>query len=90
MNAPMLLSFDSLKGMKSDSDKLKILIDLKNDLVGDSDSKMAYFDAGILETLIPLTQEDQTNEVLFEILATINCFFFEVPRACDCFEIFKD
>jgi hypothetical protein len=87
----MLLNFDGLATMQNDHDKVLLLRDLKNDLVGDSDTKQAYFDAGILETLIPLTEsKTTTTAVLFEILATINCFFFEVPKACDCFEIHKD
>jgi hypothetical protein len=31
-----------------------------------------------------------SSAVQFEMLATINCFFFEVPKASECFEIHQD
>jgi hypothetical protein len=54
MNLSMLMDFDSLKSMTNNEDKIKLLKELKNDLVGCSDTKNAYFEAGLLETLIPL------------------------------------
>ena len=49
----MLIDFDSVQKLESTEEKLQLLCDLKNDLVGCSDSKQSYFDKGILEIMIP-------------------------------------
>ena len=94
MNSTMLLDFDSLKTLDDSDNKLKLLKELKNDLVGCSDTKKAYFDAGLLETLIPLgaglSKDIKDQNISFEILAIVNCFFFEVPAAKECFIIHKE
>ena len=88
----MLVEFDRIREFESADQKVQTLKDIKNDLIGSSDVKQAYFDQALIETIMPLLDQEknQPMRVLNETLSVLNCFFFDFPKAAACFTIFKD
>ena len=92
VDCQMLIEFDGIRDFDSAEQKVKMLKDIKNDLVGSSDVKQAYFDQALIETIMPLLSKEKNQPmiVLCETLSVLNCFFFDFPKAAACFTIFKD
>ena len=88
----MLVEFDRIREFESADQKVQTLKDIKNDLIGSSDVKQAYFDQALIETIMPLLDQEknQPMKVLNETLSVLNCFFFDFPKAAACFTMFKE
>ena len=67
-------------------------------MIGSTDTKMAYFDKGLVETLVPILSSidasgrlELTNEIRFEIITILNSFLHgDCPaKMLDTFALFK-
>ena len=68
-----------------------MLRDIKNDMIGSADTKLAYFDRGLIETVVPLLNKQETSgQIKSEILTILNSFLFDCPKAVDTLRLFKD
>lgn len=79
---------DSLK-KDSTENKIKSLRQLKHQLIGFTDWKEEYFNKGIIEVLMPMLGKEQDYRLLVEIIAIINSYFFDFPKAYECFLFYK-
>jgi hypothetical protein len=58
-------------------------------LVGSHERKALYFNQGLLETLLPMISLDTDSNVLLEIASVVNSYFFDFPRALECFRCYN-
>ena len=83
-----LISISLLKNEPGQDNKDRFT-KLKNDIIGSIDKKDSYFNEGLLETLLPMVTSDTPSDILIEILGTLNSYFFEFPRALECFKYYS-
>lgn len=67
-------------------DKIESLRAIKNDLIGND--KKAYFNKGLIETVVPLLN-DADPYVVYESIAILNSFLIDFPEATDVFHVFE-
>lgn len=80
----MLVDFQNLtKGRES----LNTLQAIKQDLIGGE--KQAYFDRGLMETILLFCDPQTDPDVLYECLVILNSFLIDFPPAIDVLKTFK-
>ena len=59
-------------------------------MIGSPDTKMAYYNTGLIETLMPLLDEarDLSQQVRTEVFTVFNSFLFDCPKALDTFGLY--
>ena len=74
--------FDGCKSIPIQA-KLKTLVEIKNDIIGSIDQKSAYFNNGLLETILQLLSknEQEDSSVLTEALTVLNSFIYDLPES---------
>ena len=54
-----LIDFDKITEFETFQKKIDTLKAIKNELIGSSETKQAYFDQGLIETVVPLLQKEK-------------------------------
>ena len=87
----MLVDFDGIEEMQSVDEQLSQLCNIKNDMIGCNDTKIAYHEKGLIETITPMLDQSDQNEsrIHFEIYTILNSFLFGCPKALETFKFFK-
>lgn len=82
-----LIDIDALKNddLVTQISKLRLV---KNCLIGCLEKKDQYFNMGIIESLMPQVSKIQDPQLLLETLTILNCYFFDFPKAIDCFKCY--
>lgn len=65
---------------------MQTLKEIKNDLIGND--KKAYFDKGLIETIVPFVLPSTDPLVLYECIAILNSFTISFASAIDVFKIY--
>ena len=58
-------------------------------MIGCSETKLAYFNKGLIEVIIPLIADSYDPALTTEILTILNCFTYDFPKAIEIFGHFK-
>ena len=57
----MLIEFDGIENSNSTESQLQTLRDIKNDMIGSVETKLGYFNKGLVETLMLMLQNKDTD-----------------------------
>ena len=57
----MLVDFDGVESLKSADEQLRLLVNVKNDMIGCPDTKMAYHANGLIETIVPMLERPELD-----------------------------
>ena len=82
---PMLIDFSQLSAGRQSHETLR---EIKNELIGNE--KQAYYDKGLLETIMSLVSAETDPLILYECLVILNSFLIKFPKAHDTFVTYKD
>ena len=60
-------------------------------MIGSTDTKLSYFDKGLIETLMPMIESSEVEScVRFEMLTVLNSFLFDCPQALSTLKLFHE
>ena len=86
----MLVDFDGIEKLLSADEQLGQLSNIKNDMIGCHDTKMAYHEKGLIETIVPMLEcAELDNRVSFEVFTLLNSFLFGCPKALETLRFFR-
>jgi len=87
----MLVDFEGVENLKSNNDSLRMLQDVRNDMIGCQDTKMAYYERGLIETIVPLLEREHLdNRIRNEIYVLLNSFLIGCPKALEALKLFRE
>lgn len=88
MDSLMLTEFDGIKKLTA-REQIAALKEIKNQMIGCTETKLAYFNKGLIEVIVPLLADIYDAELGSEVLMILNCFTFDFPKALEIFGHFK-
>ena len=69
---------------------MKVLRDIRHDMTGCQDTKLAYFNQGLIETVVPMLEKtDLDCRVACEVFALLNSFLFGCDKAVESIRLLR-
>ena len=76
----MLVDFAGVENLQTPEAQVRLLREVRDDMIGCHDTKLGYYNKGLIETLIPmLEQKDLKPAVTNEIFTLLNAFLISFP-----------
>ena len=84
MDIQMLVEFKDLSAFESADSKIQTLKEIKNDMIGSEENKMAYFKKGLVSQLFSLINAtDEHLAVQSEAMQILNCILLSSKTSSD-------